>query len=104
MASSIPAKETAGFFILSRHASKRMRQRGITLEAVLASIAFGIREYSHGICFIWLRRRDIPEKSGAALDRFQGVIVLLAGNEVVTVYRARRGRGIGRAGRRWWSR
>jgi len=76
---------------VTRHADRRMNQRGIGQDAIDFTLRWGHVYHRTGICFHVLRRRDI-ERSGAhdarAL-RWEGTTVLIEDGTVISVYKNR---------------
>lgn len=75
---------------VSEHMAKRMRQRGISREAVIACLMFGGRTQTGGRVRVMLRKQDVPEGIGAQYGRYVGVICVLEGMTLISTYRRNR--------------
>lgn len=77
----------------SLHASRRAARRNVVPDAVDYVLLHGHLTHRTGICFFFLRRRDIPlaDRHHGWCARLVGTVVLVApGGEIITVYRNRR--------------
>lgn len=79
--------------LLTAHARRRMEQRAISAEAILAALLFGRSVHTRGAEIYLLGRKDIHRASQwqmTDLQRFEGVQVVCAQTgEIITVYRNR---------------
>ncbi len=71
------------------HSVRRQQQRGITRELVALALQFGKRYHvGGGRVAYYLGRRHFPQGLTASLaDRAEGLLVVLAGDVLVTAYR-----------------
>lgn len=78
---------------LSNHAVTRMAQRNLSTEDVEYVIQFGFRVRSGGALHYFLRHNDIPAGDRKRAQRLEGTTVLMdrSGQNIITVYRNRRG-------------
>ncbi|MBX3053589.1 MAG: DUF4258 domain-containing protein [Caldilineaceae bacterium] len=78
---------------LSNHAVTRMAQRNLSTEDVEYVLQFGCRVRSGGVLHCFLRYNDIPKTDRKRVRRLEGTTVLLdrCGQNIITVYRNRRG-------------
>ncbi len=76
---------------VTKHASRRMKQRGITREAIDFTLRWGTIYYRTGIVFYVLRRRDIVRSKcrEAQLQKWEGTTVLVAEDVIISVYKNR---------------
>jgi len=83
---------------LTQHVEKRLRQRGISREGVLAALAYGHIIYGRAVTRYYLRRCDVPPDQAADLARFAGLVVVVGeGGKIVTAYRQPSGTRVKRA-------
>jgi hypothetical protein len=78
----------------TKHARKRGARRNIAPDAVEYVVAHGRKIQRTGVTFFFLGRRDIPpdDRRASWASRLEGTIVLLTSDDdVITVYRNRRG-------------
>lgn len=73
----------------SRHATRRMAQRNLTVEDVSLVLQLGHVEYRTGVEFYFLRSRDVPEGMERKLERLVGATVIVSNGEIITAYRNR---------------
>jgi hypothetical protein len=76
---------------MTRHADRRMCQRGIGENAIDFTLRWGHVYHRTGICFHVLRRRDIV-RSGVVntrVLRWEGTTVLVEDGTVISVYKNR---------------
>lgn len=74
----------------SEHAKQRLPQRNLSPEEVALVLSLGRVSYCTGVKFYFLAERDLPSGLEKELARLVGTTVIVAGSEVVTVYRNRR--------------
>lgn len=94
------------YYHISKHAAKRMRQRGISRFAVLTVLMFGEQRPAKGDAVsVLFRRANVPAGCEAEYERYIGIELILLGDEVITIYRRRRHQPIRRSpGKRHWGR
>ena len=76
---------------LSKHASTRMRQRGIGLDDIDAALTYGRTIHAKGVTFFVIGHKEVQKFSahGIDLDAFAGIQVLVSHDgSVVTTYRS----------------
>ena len=79
---------------LSSHALARCVQRRISLADIDVVMGYGTDIHNGGALFSFLRRKDIPGDIGPETQsRLEGLTVVMdpSGENVITVYRNRRG-------------
>lgn len=84
---------------LSKHAQLRVAQRGVSLAAVDATLAWGRSFFARGVEVFRLDRRSVEEamERGFDVSAFEGTHVLVGrGGTVVTTYRNRSARRVRR--------
>ena len=76
---------------LSKHAVRRMSQRGITDEAIDFTLRWGKIYHRTGIVFFVLRQRDIrrSKRRDAKVQRWEGTTILMSEDMIVSVYKNR---------------
>jgi hypothetical protein len=72
---------------LSFHARQRMNQRRINRDEMNVVLQYGRQSYRSGIKFIFLGRRDLPAGLARQYDHLIGTTILIAGQEVITIYK-----------------
>lgn len=75
--------------LFTAHALQRLHQRHIPIEAVLAALDWGVRRSRPGgaCCYIFGRRQaEQAARHGEALDRFEGLHVIVARGRILTAY------------------
>jgi hypothetical protein len=81
------------------HARLRLAQRGISLAAIDATLAWGRSFFARGVEFFRLDRRSVEEamERGFDVSAYEGTHVVVGhGGIVVTTYRNRSGRRVRR--------
>ncbi len=81
-------------FNLSFHARQRMNQRRISNDEMNVVLQYGRQIYRTGVRFIFLGRRDLPARLARQYDYLIGTTILIAGQEVVTIYKNRNAAGV----------
>ncbi|HXG67499.1 MAG TPA: DUF4258 domain-containing protein [Blastocatellia bacterium] len=76
---------------ISKHASRRMAQRNLPPGDVETVIRYGHMEHRTGAEFYFLGKRDLPRGLERRLEHLVGATVVVCRDEVVTIYRNRRG-------------
>jgi hypothetical protein len=67
-----------------------MAQRNVTAPDMAAVVSLGRVEHRAGATFFFLGRRYVPDDRMRELEKLIGTTVVIAGNEILTVYRNRR--------------
>ena len=75
---------------ISKHAEQRMAQRNICSQDIANVVQLGRIAYRAGAAFFFLGRRDVPDKRLRELEKLVGTTVVIAENEILTVYRNKR--------------
>ncbi|GBC78265.1 hypothetical protein HRbin08_01752 [bacterium HR08] len=75
---------------ISRHAARRLAQRGISLEDVNIVLRLGRRFHRTGATFYFFGRRQIPRGLERQLERLVGTTLIVADGRLVTAYRNKR--------------
>ncbi len=75
---------------ISRHAARRLAQRGISLEDVNLVLRLGRRLHRTGVTFYFFGRRQIPRGLERELERLVGTTLIVADGCVITAYRNKR--------------
>ena len=76
---------------LTKHACTRMQQRGISLDAIDAALAYGRAIHAKGLTFFVIGHKEVRKFSaqGVDLDAVAGIQVLVSSDgSVVTTYRS----------------
>ena len=76
---------------LTKHACTRMQQRGISLDAIDAALAYGRAIHAKGLTFFVIGHKEVRKFSaqGVDLDAVAGIQVLVSSEgSVVTTYRS----------------
>lgn len=76
---------------LTKHASTRMQQRGISLDAIDAALTYGRTIHAKGVTFFVIGHKEVQKFSaqGIDLDAVAGIQVLVSSDgSVVTTYRS----------------
>src|SRR4051794_31480542 len=79
---------------LSNHAAERANQRGISPDDIAYTCSHGTRVYRTGVCFYFLRSRDLPEcdRGSRQWERLIGLTVLVHDDGLIsTLYRSYKG-------------
>ena len=76
---------------VTRHARRRMAERGISRDAISATLTYGHVAYRPGVRIFSVGRQDIAEwaRTGVDLGAYEGVHVVcsLKDTNIMTVYR-----------------
>lgn len=75
---------------ISRHAARRLAQRGISLEDVDLVLRLGRRLHRAGVTFYFFGQRQIPHGLEHHLERLVGTTLLVAEDHLITAYRNKR--------------
>jgi len=75
---------------ISRHAAKRLAQRGISLEDVHLVLRLGRKLHRTGVTFYFFGRRQIPRGLERELERLEGTTLLVRNGYLITAYRNKR--------------
>lgn len=75
---------------ISRHAARRLAQRGISLEDVNIVLRLGQRLHRTGATFYFFGRRQIPHGLERQLERLVGTTLIVADGRLITAYRNKR--------------
>ncbi len=86
----------------SDHAQLRMAQRNVSWADVDFVLDHGAKIYRRGVIFYFLRRCDIPNNLWQKYGRLEGTTIVFNGQtqEIITVYRSHRQRGLRRVKRK----
>ena len=74
-------------FYVDRNTVRRMAQRNLSPEDVLAVLRFGRTLYKVGATVCFLGWRDLPLGFERQLERLVDTSVVTIGNRIITVYR-----------------
>ena len=88
---------------ITTHALKRMNSRGISLDAVLATLMFGRTIHGRGAVTYVIGRKEVKQfgEETVSLSDYEGIHVICSKDWVVlTTYRNRDFRGLRSSGRR----
>jgi len=72
---------------ISRHAARRLAQRGISLEDVNIVLRLGQRLHRTGATFYFFGRRQVPRGLERQLERLVGTTLIVADGQLITAYR-----------------
>lgn len=76
---------------LTMHALKRLKQRGITREAISKVILYGMEKFYNDVIVYILKKNETKrlfKREGIDIRRYGGIkVVMSSDNEVVTAYR-----------------
>jgi len=75
---------------ISRHAARRLAERGISLEDVNLVLRLGRRLHRTGATFYFFGRRQIPRGLERELERLVGTTLIVADGRLITAYRNKR--------------
>ncbi len=75
---------------ISRHAARRLAQRGISLHDLDLTLRFGRKIHRTGATFYFFGRRQIPRGLERQLERLVGTTLIVADGRLVTAYRNKR--------------
>jgi|GEM_PF-2761232 len=82
-------KNCSHLLILTNHADKRLAQRGISKEAVEATLSYGRRLQQTGASLFFLGKKDIERAQVPEFQKYEGTALIVAQDDgcLITSYR-----------------